>query len=59
MRLLSSDQGAYYHKLSRAQAYAAMRKGWKIDVTMKPVEGTGGAGTDLTPAGGGTTSTFF
>jgi len=52
IRLLTSDQGHYYHKLARAQAYAAMRKGWKIDATMKPVEGSGGAGIDLTPAGG-------
>lgn len=52
IRLLSSDQGAYYRKLSRSQAYAAARKGWTIEATMKPVQGLGGVGIDLTPAGG-------
>jgi hypothetical protein len=49
--LLSNDQGTYYRKLTNAQAYAAVRKGWKLDVTMMPVEGGGGAGLDLAPAG--------
>lgn len=52
IRLLSKDQGYYYRKLTRAQAYAAVRKGWKIEVVMKPVEGAGGTGIDLTPADG-------
>jgi predicted Ser/Thr protein kinase len=52
IRLLSKDQGYYYRKLTRAQAYAAVRKGWKIEVIMKPVQGAGGTGIDLTPAGG-------
>jgi tRNA A-37 threonylcarbamoyl transferase component Bud32 len=51
IRLLSNDQGEYYRKLTRAQVYAAMRKGWKIEATMKAVEGAGAAQVDLSPAG--------
>jgi predicted Ser/Thr protein kinase len=51
IRLLSDDQGYYYRKLTHAQAYAAMRKGWKLEATMKPFEGQGCAGIELTPAG--------
>jgi hypothetical protein len=52
IRLLSKDQGHYYRKLTRAQAYAAVRNGWKIEIIMKPVQGSGGAGIDLTTADG-------
>jgi len=52
IRLLSTDQGYYYRKLTRAQAYAAVREGWKLEATMKPIEGWGAAAIELTPAGG-------
>jgi predicted Ser/Thr protein kinase len=39
IRLVTSDQGMYYHKLSRAQSYQAMRKGWKLEATMQAIEG--------------------
>ncbi len=51
IRLLSSDQGYYYHKLTRAQAYAAVRKGWKFEATMQAIQGAACAGIELTPAG--------
>ncbi len=52
IRLITNDQGFYYHKLTHAQVYAAMRKGWTLEATMQAVEGGGAAGIDLTPAGG-------
>jgi predicted Ser/Thr protein kinase len=51
IRLLTSEQGYYYHKLTRAQAYAAVRKGWKLDATMQSIQGATCAGIELTPAG--------
>jgi hypothetical protein len=39
IRLRTTDQGMYYHKLSRAQSYEAMRKGWKLEATMQAIEG--------------------
>lgn len=51
IRLLSADQGFYYRKLTHAQPYAAVRKGWKLEATMKPIEGEGAAVIELTPAG--------
>jgi predicted Ser/Thr protein kinase len=52
IRLITNEQGYYYHKLTRAQAYAAMRKGWKLEATMKSVEGGGAVDIDLSPAAG-------
>ena len=50
IRLLSEDQGYYYRKLTHAQCYAALSKGWTLEAVVKAVEGQGCAGLDLTPA---------
>ncbi len=52
VRLLTSEQGYYYHKLTHAQAYAAVRKGWTLEATMQAIQGAVCAGIELTPAGG-------
>ncbi len=52
IRLLTSEQGYYYHKLTHAQAYAAVRKGWTLEATMQAIQGAVCAGIELTPAGG-------
>lgn len=52
IRLTTNDQGYYYRKLSRAQAYAAARKGWKLEVIMRVAQGSACSGVDLTPADG-------
>ena len=39
IRLATTDQGMYYHRLSRAQFYQAMRKGWKLEAAMQAIEG--------------------
>lgn len=51
IRLITNDQGQYYHKLTHAQAYATVRKGWKLETTMKAVEGAGSVDLDSTLAG--------
>jgi len=50
IRLLTTDQGMYYHKLSRAQSYEAMRKGWKLEATMQAIEGDANTSLMFPPA---------
>ena len=50
IRLLTTDQGMYYHKLSRAQSYEAMRKGWKLETTMQAIQGDADTCVMFTPA---------
>jgi eukaryotic-like serine/threonine-protein kinase len=52
VRLLSPEQGFYYHRLSRPQVYAAMRHGWSLEATIQPVLGQANANIDLGSAGG-------
>jgi predicted Ser/Thr protein kinase len=50
IRLQSTDQGMYYHKLSRAQSYEALRKGWKLETTMQAIQGDANTSVGFTPA---------
>jgi predicted Ser/Thr protein kinase len=52
IRLLTSDQGMYYRKVTPVQAYAAMRGGWKMTAVFKPIEGGASVDIDLSPADG-------
>jgi predicted Ser/Thr protein kinase len=52
VRLLTGSQGFYYRKLTRAQIYAAVHNGWKMEATLRPVQGAAGLGVDLSPADG-------
>jgi hypothetical protein len=52
IRVLSNDQGFYYYPLSRSQKYAALRHGWSLSATERPVHGVGAINLDLSPAGG-------
>jgi predicted Ser/Thr protein kinase len=52
IRLLSTDQGFYYRKVTAAQARAAVRNGWKMEAVFKPVAGSATVAIDLSPADG-------
>jgi serine/threonine-protein kinase len=47
LRIISSDQGGYYHLLSAAQAAAANRRGWKITFEAALEEGSISAAVDV------------
>lgn len=46
LRLITTDQGGYYHALSRAQAAAANRRGWRITFEAAAEEGETYANVD-------------
>jgi tRNA A-37 threonylcarbamoyl transferase component Bud32 len=47
LRLITSDQGAYYHPLNAAQAAAANRHGWKVTFEAAAEEGLTSIAMDL------------
>lgn len=57
--LLSKYQGYYYRKLSKPQAFAALRHGWSLSGTVRPVKGAGSMDVDLSPAAGRFDVHFF
>lgn len=51
LRLISTDQGGYYHPLNSAQVFAAKRRGWKMAFEAAAEEGVTTASFDLPGAG--------
>ncbi len=47
LRIITTDQGAYYHPLSDAQAAAANRLGWKLIFEAAAEEGMAGGSVDI------------
>lgn len=50
LRLISTDQGGYYHPLKPAQVFAAKRRGWRIVFETAAEEGMTTASVDLPDA---------